>query len=66
MKYPKQLEIDFNKPRDATPEEVKEWYETELKPQGDSAMKMVVYATIIQACSLGFMGLCMYIIGLLT
>tara|TARA_Y100000033_G_C2730353_1_gene103109 strand:- start:268 stop:468 length:201 start_codon:yes stop_codon:yes gene_type:complete len=66
MKYPRQLEIDFNKPRDATPEEVQEWYETELKPQGDSAMKMVVYATIIQALSLGFMGLCMYIIGLLT
>ena len=62
----RQLEIDFNKPRDATPEEVKEWYETELKPQGDNAMKMVVYATIIQALSLGFMGLCMYIIGLLT
>lgn len=62
----RQLEIDFNKPRDATPEEVKEWYETELKPQGDSAMKMVVYATITQALSLGFMGLCMYIIGLLT
>jgi len=62
----RQLEIDFNKPRDATPEEVAEWYETELKPQGDNAMKMVVYATIIQATALGFMGLCMYVIGLAT
>lgn len=62
----RQLEFDFKKPRDATPEEVREWYETELKPQGDDALKYVVIATVIQACCLGFMGLCMYIIGMLV
>ena len=55
----RQLEFDFKKPRDATPEEVREWYEKELKPQGDDALKYVVIATVIQACCLGFMGLCM-------
>ena len=57
-----QLSLNLDKPRDATPEEVQEWWDTELKKQGDSALKWVIFATITQLLSLGFMGLMMLII----
>lgn len=59
---PLQLDLPLWKPRDATPQEFEEWYEKELKPQGDNAFKMVIVATITQILSLAFMGSAMLII----
>ena len=52
-----QLELLLNKPRDATPEEVKEWEQTDFFRKGDfDAMKLfVVIPTIIQVVVFGFM-----------
>jgi len=57
-----QLELPLWKPREATPDECNEWWETELKKQGDFALKSVVIATIVQLSALGFMALMMKII----
>ena len=45
---------------DATPEQIEDWYETELKWWGDRQFKFVIIATIIQISALGFMGAVMY------
>lgn len=52
---PQQLELPLWKPREATPEEVQQWFVEELKPQADKSLQYVVMASIIQACCLGFM-----------
>lgn len=66
MKYPKQMELPLWKPRDATPEEAQEWYETELKPQADRTGKVVIIATLIQLSAFfGMLGM-MQIIELLV
>ena len=59
MRYPEQLSLLLNKPRDATPQEVQDWYNTELKWWGDRQLKFVVIATIVQLSALGFMALVM-------
>ena len=59
---PKQLEIRFDIPRDATPEEQRDWIENKLTPQANASMKYVVYASLIQLGCLGFMLGTMYII----
>jgi len=50
-----QLELLFNKPRDATPDECREWYEKELKWWGDRQGKIVIIACLVQLGALGFM-----------
>ena len=67
MRYPQQLELQLNKTREATPEEVKEW-----QNGGDffmtgkfDAMKMFVVApSIIQFTVIGGMMLAFLVIGL--
>ncbi len=58
--YEQQLELHF-KPRDATPQEVETWYETELKWWGDRQLKFVAIATVIQISALGMMAAVMLI-----
>ena len=53
-------------PDEATPEQIKEWQEGELKWWGDNALKFVVYASILQVCTILFMGLNFYLIDLVT
>lgn len=61
MKYPNQLSLLLNKPRDATPQEVEDWYNTELKWWGDRQLNIVAIATVVQISALGMMGLVMMI-----
>ena len=52
-----QLELPLNKPRDATPEEVEEWEQTDFFRQGEfDVLKLfVVIPTVIQVVMFGFM-----------
>ena len=52
---PQQLELPLWKPRDATPQECKEWLDEELTPQANFAMQTVVIASIVQVSAFGFM-----------
>tara|TARA_Y100000114_G_C11538970_1_gene221705 strand:+ start:35 stop:247 length:213 start_codon:yes stop_codon:yes gene_type:complete len=52
--YEQQLEFNFG-PRDATPEEFNEWWESELKPKGDGQLKFVAMMAIVQLLTLVFM-----------
>ena len=52
--------------KEATPEQIKEWNDTELKWWGDNALKFVIYAAILQVCTILFMGLNFYLIQLVT
>ena len=56
MRYPQQLELVY-KPNDATPEQIKEWRETDFFSKGDfdSLKLFVVIPTIIQIGCLLFM-----------
>ena len=60
--YEQQLELHF-KPRDATPQEVETWYETELKWWGDRQLGFVAIATIVQLSALGFMLMSFFLIN---
>ena len=52
-----QLELLLNKPRDATPEEVKGWEQTDFFRKGDFDVPklLVVIPTVIQVVMFGFM-----------
>ena len=52
--------------KEATPEQIKEWNDTELKRWGANALKFVIYASILQVCTILFMGLNFYLIQLVT
>ncbi len=58
-----QLEFNFAKPRDCTPEEQKEWIGGELKYWADVQGKLIIGISILQVCLVGFMLGTMYIIG---
>ena len=55
--YEQQLELELNKTRDATPEEVRQWEQEDFFRAGNfDAMKLfVVVPTIIQLLALAFM-----------
>ncbi len=59
---PKQLEFVFG-PRDATPQEQKEWIGGELKYWADVQGKIIIGLSILQVSLIGFMLGTMYIIG---
>ena len=61
-----QLELSLNKPRDATPEQIKEWHEGELKWWGDRALMFVAIASIVQFSAMGFMLFNFWIIDLMV
>ncbi len=77
---PKQMQLDFTTPdlktaqqqgirwvpEDATPEQVKEWHETEGKWWGDRALMFVVIASLIQFGAMGFMLFNFWVIDLMT
>jgi len=58
MRYPQQLNLTF-KPRDATPQEVEDWYEDHLKWWGERQLHIVAIAVATQITVLGVMGLVM-------
>lgn len=60
---PQQLEIRFDIPRDATPEEQKDWINGELKYWADIQGKLIIGISILQVGLIGFMLSTMYIIG---
>lgn len=80
MEDRKQLEIDFTSPDqkvaselgirwtpdEATPEQIKEWHETEGKWWGDRALMFVVIASLIQFGAMGFMLFNFWVIDLMT
>ena len=52
--------------RDATEQEIKEWHGTEGKWWAERSLKIVAIASVLQFCTLGFMGLAMSLIQLGT
>ena len=48
--------------KEATPEEVEEWFQTNLKPWADKSLTIVALASVLQFCSIGFMLLSFYFI----
>ena len=54
IEYPTQPQFVF-KHRDATPQEVEDWYNNELKWWGNRQFKIVIIASIVQLCCLAFM-----------
>lgn len=59
---PQQLNLNF-KPRDATPEEFKEWEEKELNWWADIQIPLVAVMAIVQLVVFGFMLMAFYLIG---
>ena len=78
MEDRKQLEIDFTSPDqkvaselgirwtpdEATPEQIKEWHETEGKWWGDRSLTIVIIASILQFSTLAFMLLSFLVIDI--
>ena len=54
IEYPTQPQILF-KPKDASPQEIDQWQETELKWWADQQFKIIIIATIVQFTCLAFM-----------
>ena len=59
---PQQLEFVFG-PRDATPEEQKEWIDGELEWWGKYQLKIIAIMALVQVGMFGFMLLSFYVIG---
>ena len=55
MKYEHQIPLLLNKPRDATPEEMEEWQETEGKWWADRQLNIVAIMSVVQVVMLGLM-----------
>ena len=53
-------------PDEATPEQIKEWHETEIKWWSDRALLFVAIASVLQFGTLGFMLFNFWIIDLMT
>ena len=60
---PQQLQFNFAKPRDCTPEEQKEWIDGELTFWASITGKIIIGLSILQVALIGFMLGTMYIIG---
>lgn len=58
-----QLELELNKPRDATQEEIDEWQNSNLKWWADRQFTAIIIATIVQLSALGFMFSVMLVAG---
>jgi len=65
MRLPQQLELFF-KPRDATPQEQKDWIDGELKWWGDNQLKIVTIMAIIQVGMFLFMLTSFWLIGIMV
>ena len=60
IEYPTQPQFLFKHP-DATPKEVEDWYENELKVWADRQFPIIWIACAVQLSALGFMGLVMMV-----
>ena len=49
---PEQLELQLNKTREATPEEIKEWEETDRDWWGRQVFPSIIIAVFMQGCTL--------------
>ena len=61
--YEQQLEFNFG-PRDATPEEVEQWWKEELEPKGKGQLKFIALMAVVQLLTLVFMLSAFYMINL--
>lgn len=61
-----QLELPLWKPRDATPQEQKEWIDGELAYWCELNKKLIVWLSIVQVSLLGFMLGTMWVIEQFT
>ena len=61
--YQTQLSFNFG-PRDATPEEIEQWWKDELEPKGDAQLKFVALMAVVQLLTLCFMFSAFLMIGL--
>ena len=59
---PQHLNLNF-KPRDATPEEFKEWEEKELNWWAEIQIPLVAFMAIVQLLVFGSMLMAFYLIG---
>ena len=57
-----QLELPLWKPRDATPQEQKEWIEEELIPLGEKQIPFIAFMSVLQVATVGFMLLAFWVI----
>ena len=64
MKIPQQTSLLLNKPRDATPEEVLHWQETDLSWWADRQLNIVAFMSFVQVGVFLFMLLSFYAISL--
>tara|TARA_B100000900_G_C20454654_1_gene664658 strand:- start:49 stop:333 length:285 start_codon:yes stop_codon:yes gene_type:complete len=62
--YEQQLELNLNKPRDATPEEFEKWYKEHLEPLGDAQLSFIAVMAVVQFTALATMMMSFYLIGL--
>ena len=61
--YEQQLEFNFG-PRNATPEEVEQWWKEELEPKGKGQLKFIALMAVVQLLTLVFMLSAFYMINL--
>jgi hypothetical protein len=59
----RQLEFNFKKPRDATPEEHRKWIEEELIPLGEKQISFIAFMSVLQVATVGLMLLAFWVIG---
>mgnify|MGYP005997086391 FL=1 len=58
----RQLEFNFKKPRDATPEEHRKWIEEELIPLGEKQISFIAFMSVLQVATVGLMLLAFWVI----
>ena len=61
--YETQLELNLNKPADATPEQFEEWQETELNWWAEKQLPLVAFMAFVQLFVFGGMLMAFYLIG---
>ena len=61
--YETQLQLNLNKPADATPEQFKEWQETELNWWAEKQLPLVAFMAFVQLFVFGGMLMAFYLIG---
>ena len=59
----RQLQFNFKKPRDATPEEHRKWIEEELIPLGEKQIPFIAFMSVLQVATVGLMLLAFWVIG---
>ena len=63
MAFKTQLQLNLNKPADATPEQFEEWQETELNWWAEKQLPIVAFMAFVQLFVFGGMLMAFYLIG---